>query len=332
MPRIMTGSGRVFLALLLLTSVFNGTALAVHGGGSREIMIGDTFESRTLETIEGKSLKIPSGDELTVVLFWATWSPRSKPALDLWQKFEQDYSGQSVKIITINSEHQGLEPGQRQEIIRYVENNGITLPVVIDDELALFNEFAVKAVPTVFFLNSEGLLLFRYASFPTSAPLDLKEELEVSFNLRERETEEEKETRGKLAYQPKNNALLYYNLGVQLHKKGMRDKAVDRYIAALKLDVDYTDPIRTLEGIYFAGGRTPEAEEELRSLLSQNGLQALVDRVGDGEPIVIEARKKVNAMERMRLLMEKNAAQPAQTNLPAPGQKSEKGLSGQSAE
>ncbi len=130
MPRIMTGSGRVFLALLLLTSVFNGTALAVHGGGSREIMIGDTFESRTLETIEGKSLKIPSGDELTVVLFWATWSPRSKPALDLWQKFEQDYSGQSVKIITINSEHQGLEPGQRQEIIRYVENNGITLPVV----------------------------------------------------------------------------------------------------------------------------------------------------------------------------------------------------------
>jgi len=296
----------IILACFMLMGVSPETASAFHGSNDREVMEGDTLQKRSLETFDGQSLTIPAEEGVTVILFWAMWSPRSSPALELWQKFDQEYSDQPLKIITVNVEHQDLQQSEREQIIQFTEDMSISLPVVIDEGLNLFNEFGVKAVPTAFFLNNEGLLLRRYSSFPTSAPLDLEEEVQINLGLRMRETEEEKEKRGKLAYQPKNNALLYYNLGVQLQKKGMKDKALVRYITALQLDPEYSDPLRTLEGIYIPDGRTPEGEEELKTLLNQNDLEGLVERIGEGPPIVIESKKKLNAMERMQQLMEQN--------------------------
>ncbi len=285
-----------------------GPASAFHGPGSREVMEGDTIEKRSLETFDGQSMAMPSEEGLTVIFFWAMWSPRSEQALDLWQKFQQDFSDQPLKIITVNVEHQDLQASEREKIIQFAQDRGITLPLVIDPDLDLFNEFGVKAVPTAFFLNSEGLILRRYSSFPTSAPLDLKEEVEINLGLQEPETAAEKESRGKLAYQPKNNALLYYNMGVQLQKKKMTDKALVRFITALQLDPEYSDPLRTLEGIYFPEGRTAAGEEELRTLLIQNDLEGLVEKIGEGPPIIIDSGKKLNAMERMRQMMEQGTS------------------------
>jgi thiol-disulfide isomerase/thioredoxin len=285
----------IVLACFMLMGISPETASAVHGVSDREIMEGDILQKRSLETFDGQSLTTPSEEGLTVILFWAMWSPRSRQALELWQEFDHEYSDRPLKIITVNVEHQDLQQSEREQISQFVKDMGVSLPVVIDE-----------GVPTVFFLNNEGLLLRRYSSFPTSAPLDLKEEVEINLGLREKETEEEKEMRGKLAYQPKNNALLYYNLGVQLQKKGMKDKALVRYITALQLDPEYSDPLRTLEGIYIPDGRTPEGEEELKTLLNQNDLEGLVERIGEGPPIVIESKKKLNAMERMQQLMEQN--------------------------
>lgn len=297
------GPVRVLLLTLMISGIGVKAAQAFHAVSDREIMVGDTLPVRSLLTLDSQSMEVPAGTGLTVVLFWAMWSPRSMPALDLWQELGRDYSGHPLHIVAVNAEREDLSPSDREEILRFVEDKEIDLPVVMDDGLLLYDEFGLKAIPTAFFLNGEGVILYRYASFPTSAPEDLREEVEIHLGLRERETEEERDKRGKLAYQPKNNALLYYNMGVQLHKKGLRDKALERFFTALQLDPEYTDPIRTLEGIYFADGRTPGAEEELGSLLTQNGLEMLVERIGEGDPIVLETRERTDPGERMRRLM-----------------------------
>jgi len=302
----------VVLACFMFLGFGPGAASAFHVTSDREVLEGDVLQKRQLETFDGQSLSIPSEEGLTVILFWAMWSPRSRPALELWQQFGHEYSDKPLTIITVNVEHQDLQQSEREQIIQFAGDMGLNLPVVIDEGLGLFNEFGVEAVPTAFFLNSDGLILRRYSSFPTSAPLDLKEEVQINLGLMEPEIEDEKEKRGKLSYQPANNALLYYNLGVQLQKKGMKDKALVRYITALQLDPEYSDPLRTLEGVYFADGRTPEKEEELKSLLIQNDLESLVDNIGEGPPIVIDSGRKLNAMERMKQLMEQGQPEPAQ--------------------
>ena len=294
----------VMLAVALLWSC---PAFAIHNVSHREIALGDVLPKVSRQTVQGNEISMPANDGITVIVFWATWSPRSKQALGLWEKFSDDYTDQPLTIITVNSEKMGFSIQDLQMIDNYIAENSPNLPVIMDVGLSLFNAYAVKAVPTAFFMNSTGKVLYRYPSFPTSAPLDLQEELEITLGLRKRQTVEEKASRGKLDYQPKNNSLLYYNLGVQLYKKGFREKALQRIVIALQRDPEYQDSLRTLEGIFFQGGRTPEDEIRLKAFLMENGLDDQVDRIGEGEPILIEAPKKINAMERMRQLMEKNS-------------------------
>jgi thiol-disulfide isomerase/thioredoxin len=271
----------------------------------REVEAGDIIGGQVLPLKGGGEFALPSGDGLTIVLFWSTWSPRSLPALELWNKFSMAYSDQSLSIITVNAEKDELTSSDRTVIDQYLVESSVTLPVHIDEGLELFNSYGVSAVPTVFFLDNKGEVLYRYASFPTSAPLDLEEELEIRLGLRQRQTEEEVASRGNLDYQPKNNALLYYNMGVQLFKKGFHDKAMERFVIALQKDPDYEDPLRTLEGVYFSSGTASEGQDRLEKFLVENGLETLIEQIGIGEPIVLQAPKKIDAAERMRLLLEK---------------------------
>ncbi|MDF1525801.1 MAG: TlpA disulfide reductase family protein [bacterium] len=286
------------------------SALAIHEQSNREIVEGDIVPWMPEKTIQGNAIMIPANEGITVVLFWATWSSRSKQALELWNKFKDDYADQSLTIITVNAERDELSSQELQSIDQYIVENIPNLPVVLDGGLNLFNTYAVIALPTAFFLESSGKVLYRYPSFPASAALDLQEELEVTLGLRKRQTQEEEASRGKLEYQPKNNALLYYNLGVRLYKKGFREKALQRIIIALQRDPEYQDPLRAMEGIFFGDGRTPEDEARLKTFLMENGLDGQVDRIGEGKPLLIEVPKKIDATERMRQLMEKNAPSP----------------------
>lgn len=279
MNTVITKSA-VFLAITMVLILLPGATSA--GISDREMEVGDKIPSQVLPLKDGSEFALPSGDGLTVVLFWSTWSPRSVPALELWNKFSMAYSNQPLQIVAVNAEKDELSSADRTSIDRYLDENRVTLPVHIDEGLELFNTYSVKAIPTVFFLDQNGEVFYRYASFPTSAPLDLEEELEIKLGLRQRQTEEEVASRGKLEYQPKNNALLYYNMAVQLKKKGFPSKARKRLLVALERDPEYLDPVIALEEDFFEEGRTSDSEKALGMFLLENGFTELSKRYSEG--------------------------------------------------
>lgn len=298
---IIKGTGILFAFSLVVMIA----AISHAAENDREIGIDDVMPRQVLQLKGGGEFQLPSQDGLTVLLFWSTWSPRSEPALELWQKFSTTYQDKPLHIVSVNAEKVELSASDLSDIDEYLEKNSVSLPVHMDEGLELFNRYSVKAVPTAFFLDSEGKILYKFASFPTSAPMDLEEEVEVQLGIRKRQTDDEVASRGKLEYQPKNNALLHYNMGIQLYKKNYKDKALQRFVIALQKDPDYEDPLRTLEGIYFGDSKTPEAEDELKGLLTENGLESIIEKIGTGQAIVPEGKKKIDAMEKMRLLLEK---------------------------
>ncbi|UCG39460.1 MAG: redoxin domain-containing protein [bacterium] len=309
----------VFVHLALLALILATPAV---GQPERGIEVGQSIPPRELRTMEREKVMVPAPEGITAVIFWATWSPRSAPALELWKKLGDEYAEHGVQVLSVNADHQQMSDEDIAKVQDYIAQNNVTLPVIMDTDLGLFNEIGVIVLPTTLFFTPDGTLDFKYPGLPTSADLDLKEKLEVRLGIAPEPTEEEKETRGQLAYQPKNNALLYYNLGRQLHQKGLGDKARERYVIALQKDPDYADPLRGLEEIFFAGGRSPEAETGLEALLEESGLGALVEKISapgeaqeQPEPGPEEAgqdaeqagtaEKALSPMERMRLLMEK---------------------------
>jgi len=285
------------------------------GATDREIIPGDTVPVVTLEDTEGIQRRIPAEEGISVVLFWATWSPRSAPAIDLWEQFYSDYPDEPFRVVSVAAEKDELDQADVQAINTYVQERQVTLPVVVDEKLELFNSYGVKALPTVFMLNGSGLVLYRYSGLPSSAALELREELETRLGLRKPGTPEEKAARAGTEYSPANNALLFYRMGKAFEDKGLFDRAGEKYIEALQKDPGYEDPLNALERIYFREGITPEAREDLIARLSESGLGELGERVSETEPADVKVQeqhtapqeeKPLTPMERMRLLMEKN--------------------------
>jgi tetratricopeptide (TPR) repeat protein len=307
------------------------TVAAADGETARGLEVGDVLETRSLATLSAGDISIPADTGVTAVVFWANWSPRSAPALRMWQEFANKYADRNVSIVTVNSEKQVYEDEDRYQVEAFLSDNMVTLPTHLDEQLKLFNEVGVIVIPTTIFLGTDGSITYKYAGFPTSAREDIQADLEDRLGIVSVKVKEDP-NRGKLAYQPKNNALLYYNLGRRLEDKGFLGKARPKYIEALQKDPDYADPLRALEGIYFADGRTALAEEALRVYLTENGLESQIANIGppvvpgdaEGEPAdsasapavaaspdeapagsVPAADKPLSPMEKMKLMMEK---------------------------
>jgi hypothetical protein len=92
-------------------------------------------------------------------------------------------------------------------------------------------------------------------------------------------------------------------MAINLLKKGFTEKATERLIISLQRDPEYTDPLRALEGIYSTDDHASEGEGGLKELLVENDLEDLVDKIGQGEPFLIEGEKKSDPMEKMRQMM-----------------------------
>ena len=323
------GKTAILAAVIIIVTL----AVPAVGQPERGIQVGQGIEPRQLKTIDRENIMLPVEEGLTVVLFWSTWSPRSKPALELWKKYGDLYKEHNVSVLTVNAENQHMEADDIRNIEDYISLNNVTLPVIVDSGLELFNEIGIIVLPTVLFFKPDGTLDYKYAGLPTSAELDLKGDLEEKLGIAREPSEEEKVTRGKLDYQPKNNALLFYNMGKRIHEKGFPEKAKAKYIEALQKDPEYTDPLRSLEGLFFAKGRTKEARESLENLLTASGLEGIIGNIsmeGDIQAGEEQAAGQISApedtlqaaqapatattpetkeltpMERMKLLMEKN--------------------------
>lgn len=324
------------LSLFLVLSVFSAALLVVpvRAESKRGIDVGESIPARELETMAGEKILVPAREGLTVLVFWATWSPRSEPALALWEKLKEEYGDHNIEVVAINADHQKMTAADLAKVDAFVQEKNVGLPVHVDRNLDLYNEIGIIVVPTTVFLHNDGEMVYRYGSFPTSAAIDLKQDLEKELGIaRELEVEE---AAAQLEYVPQNNALLYYNLGRRLQEKGLTDKAQDRYVIALKKDPEYADPLRALERIYFADGQTPETEEGLKTFLTENGLEQQVEKIGQGEAeapmeeevkpdaegtveepagneAVPEAKKELSPMERMKLLMGSSSPDAAST-------------------
>ena len=303
------------LAVILMTAAILTPS---NSRAQRGLEVGQRLEPRGLKTLDLEEIRAPHGEGLTILVFWATWSPRSVPALELWQRFATEYGEHALRVITVNADHQHMEEADIRRVREYIDEHELNLPVILDSELQLFNEIGIIILPTAIYLMSDGTINHKYPGFPRSAELDLREDLEIRLGLASEPSEEEMAGRGKLAYQPENNALLYYNMGKRFQEKGFVSKAEAKYVEALQKDPEYGDPLRGLESIYFRDGRTPESEDHLRALLAGNGLHQLVDRIGQGEQSdeletenipIHEEDGSLSPMEKMRLLMEKGGEQ-----------------------
>ncbi len=263
-----------FVALLL--------AVPTSSPAERGMALGATLPAHSLRTLDGATVAVPS-DKLTVVVFWSTWSPRSEVVLKYWADLKGEIAAEHpFDVVALNADSQDMTSEKIEAVKAYLSEKAVTLPVVIDDKLTVYEELGVKTVPTSYFVKADGTLAWDGAGFPISAREDYRASLEKELGIAapaSEATAEGSAPRGQLAYQPKNNALLYYGMGVNLAKMKMKDKARGKYAEALQRDPEYADPLQALADDFFREGKTPEAEQKFKDFLTEKNLSALVEKV-----------------------------------------------------
>ena len=91
--------------------------------------------------------------------FWATWCGPCRNEMPEIQMLYEEYAAQGenaeVAVIGVAGPGMGGE-GSREEITAFMEENGYTYPVLMDETGEMFSYYGISAFPTTFMIDRDG--------------------------------------------------------------------------------------------------------------------------------------------------------------------------------
>ena len=94
--------------------------------------------------------------------FWATWCPPCKSEMPDIQALYEKYGENEGDLIVLGvanpktDEMPNNQDGTVEEVTDYLEENGLTFPVVMDTTGELFYWYGISAFPTTFMIDANG--------------------------------------------------------------------------------------------------------------------------------------------------------------------------------
>lgn len=118
-------------------------------GFNAELMDGSRFE---ITEFSGKPVMIH---------FWATWCPVCD-----FQKGNVESISRDYPVLTVASWSEG-----KAEVKKYMRDNALTFPVMLDNSGQLARSFGLKGVPASFILSPSGEIKYVETGYTTEAGL-----------------------------------------------------------------------------------------------------------------------------------------------------------------
>jgi tetratricopeptide (TPR) repeat protein/peroxiredoxin len=235
-----------------------------------------------------------------LLLFWATWAPPSRLALEQLSRERQALAAAGISILTVSVDAREDEPKVR------AATQGIALPVTIaGDEMArtysilhryLFDRREDLRLPTAFLVSAQGEIVKAYRE-PIAAAHIVKDVPRIEASAAERLvravpfpgtfysrpgernyfqyglelSEQGFDAPALLAFERvakvDPSAITFYNLGTLYMKSGAPTEARAAFERALALEPGYADAGNSLGALLAQGGDIPAAIERFRAAL-----------------------------------------------------------------
>lgn len=91
--------------------------------------------------------------------FWATWCGPCRNEMPDIQKLYEEYSaqGEDAEVVILGVAGPGIgQEGSADEIASFMEENGYTYPVLMDESGEMFTQYGISAFPTTFMIDRDG--------------------------------------------------------------------------------------------------------------------------------------------------------------------------------
>lgn len=253
--------GRAPGAAALAAAAATLLTAAGAGGAFRNVTVGEAPPAFALVDLSGRDRGSGEvlGGEVTVIVFWATWSPRSAEVLADLERLSGELGRDRVRLVAVSADHERFSDRDRVEIRKVLAETAFTGEALVDEGLVAFNAYGAMALPSSVVVDGRGRVAYTLAGYPTTMRGDLSDAVRKALGL---------PTSAELAppqpVVPKNHALQYYSFGSRLLEKGQEEKAADQFRKAVERDPEYVAPRVALGLHHLRQGDAAAAAEEFR--------------------------------------------------------------------
>ncbi len=109
-----------------------------------------SLESSTGEVITLSSLR----GQPVLINIWASWCPPCRAEMPAMQRVYQDYQAQGLIILAVNATNQD----RASDALDFAQQNGLSFPILFDTTGDVSRQYRIRALPTSFFVDTNGII------------------------------------------------------------------------------------------------------------------------------------------------------------------------------
>jgi cytochrome c biogenesis protein CcmG/thiol:disulfide interchange protein DsbE len=122
-----------------------------------EPKIGFRAPDFTLQTLNGETVRLSELVGRPVVIsYWATWCIPCQKELPILEQLFREYQPQGLVVMTVNA----IEQDTQDAVQTMVGENGMTLPVLLDQGNQFASTYGALFFPTTIFVDASGVIRF----------------------------------------------------------------------------------------------------------------------------------------------------------------------------
>jgi peroxiredoxin len=119
--------------------------------------VGNLAPDFSLRDVKGNTVTLRSDGEdqqVTMLVFWATWCPACREEIPEVSKFFGKYSDRGVRTLSVN-----VDRGS-SGVASFVEKADIDYPVLLDGDSSVAASYNVRGIPNVLILDKSGIVRY----------------------------------------------------------------------------------------------------------------------------------------------------------------------------
>jgi len=130
-------------------------ASAVSGGLIPSPRQGFLAPDLVLPDLEGGTIDLSElRGQVVIVNFWASWCPPCRAEMPALERTQEAHAGDGLVVLAVNATNQDSLPA----VISFIEEMGLTLPIALDQSGEVGRRYQVRALPTTFFIDRQGVI------------------------------------------------------------------------------------------------------------------------------------------------------------------------------